>query len=56
MKVSLVLATVGRADDVGRLVQSLVGQTSTDFELIVVDQNADERLLPHLQLDRKSVV
>ena len=54
MKVSLVLATVGRADDVGRLVQSLVGQTSSDFELIIVDQNADERLRPHVQLARQA--
>ena len=54
MKISLVLATVGRADDVGRLVQSLVAQTSQAFELVVVDQNADERLLPHVQQARRA--
>lgn len=52
MKISLVLATVGRADDVGRLVQSLVAQTSQAFELIIVDQNTDDRLLPYVQKAR----
>lgn len=48
MKVTLVLATVGRTVDVGRLVQSLDRQTVKDFELIVVDQNSDDRLLPYV--------
>ena len=54
MKVSLVLATVGRVDDVGRLVQSLIAQTSSAFELIVVDQNDDDRLRPHVQTARQA--
>lgn len=54
MKISLVLATVGRVDDVGRLVQSLIAQTSPAFELIVVDQNADDCLLPHVQAARQA--
>lgn len=48
MKISLILATVGRSADVGRFVQSLVAQTDRRFELIVVDQNADDRLASHI--------
>ncbi|KAF0161822.1 MAG: hypothetical protein FD157_4097 [Rhodocyclaceae bacterium] len=48
MKISLILATVGRSADVGRFVQSLVAQTDRRFELIVVDQNTDHRLAPHI--------
>lgn len=47
--VSLILATVGRTDELGRLFDSLAAQTFTNFEVIVVDQNADDRLLPHLE-------
>lgn len=54
MAVSLVLATIQRTDDVGRLVASLIDQTSRAFELIVVDQNADDRLAPYLRLAREA--
>ena len=50
MRLSLVLATVGRVDDVGRLVASLAAQTRPPFELLVIDQNTDNRLLSHVQL------
>lgn len=46
IRVSLVLATVDRVEEPMRLVESLASQTERGFELIVVDQNPDERLGP----------
>lgn len=48
MKLSLILATVGRSDEFGHMVSSLIEQTDPGFELLVVDQNPDERLAPHV--------
>lgn len=45
-RLSLVMATLGRTDEIDRCVDSLTRQTSRDFELIVVDQNPDDRLVP----------
>jgi GT2 family glycosyltransferase len=44
----LVLATVGRTDDVARFLRALEAQSHRHFRLLVVDQNADERLAPIL--------
>ena len=44
MKVSLIVATVGQTSEFHRLLASLDAQTYKNFELIVVDQNLDDRL------------
>lgn len=46
---SLIIATLHRVDELDRLLASLDGQTFKDFEVLIVDQNDDERLLPVLQ-------
>ena len=49
---SLVLATYGRSDLIGRFIEYLSVQTCKNFELIVVDQNADDRVLPYIEQAR----
>jgi glycosyltransferase involved in cell wall biosynthesis len=46
IKFSLILATVGRSEDLARFLQHLERQTYRNFELIVVDQNQDGILDP----------
>jgi len=46
MRFSLVVATLGRDTEVGELLDSLLAQGRTDFEVIIVDQNDDDRLGP----------
>jgi glycosyltransferase involved in cell wall biosynthesis len=47
--ISLVVATVSRVDELDRLLNSLEKQSLSNFEVIVVDQNQDDRLLPILK-------
>lgn len=47
--ISLVMATLGRVKEVERFVECLSAQTDRNFELIVVDQNLDDRLVPILK-------
>ena len=58
MTFDLVVATIDRVEEVGRLLDSLEGQTHDGFRVLVVDQNADDRLAavlsahPSLNLER----
>ena len=49
MEMSLVVATVGRTVELQRFLESMRTQTRRDFEIIVVDQNDDDRLVPILE-------
>lgn len=48
-KFSLVMGTLGRTDDVRRFLASLQRQDYRHFELFIVDQNGDDRLLPMIE-------
>jgi glycosyltransferase involved in cell wall biosynthesis len=49
MHFSLIVATVNRVNELDRLLSSLERQTCQDLDVIVVDQNPDNRLRPLLQ-------
>ena len=49
MRFSLIVATLGRSSDIGALLESLLAQGRDDFEVIIVDQNADDRVAPVLE-------
>jgi glycosyltransferase involved in cell wall biosynthesis len=46
--ISLIVATINRITELDRLLTSLDGQVYRNFEVIVVDQNPDDRLAPIL--------
>lgn len=49
MRFSLIVATLNRTTELEKLFESLQNQSHRDFEVIVVDQNSDGRLLPILK-------
>ena len=51
-EMSLILATVGRTAELNRLFDTLVAQQWHDFEVVVVDQNKDDRLVPIVERAR----
>lgn len=53
MKFSLIMGTLGRRDEVGEFLASLQRQDYRDFELLVIDQNPDERLAPLIEQYRR---
>lgn len=67
MRFSLIVATLGRTTELADLLASIVDQDRGDVELIIADQNDDDRVLPllerlpghlpvrHLHLNEKNV-
>lgn len=53
MKFSLIMGTLGRRDEVGAFLASLQRQDHRDFELLIIDQNPDERLAPLIEEYRR---
>lgn len=49
MKFSLVVPTKNRTEEVGRLLEGLKHQTFQDFEIILSDQNTDDRIVALLE-------
>jgi glycosyltransferase involved in cell wall biosynthesis len=45
----LVVATIERVEELGRLLDSLEGQTHKDFRVVLVDQNEDDRVQRELE-------
>ena len=58
VRFSLIMATLGRTEEPKRFLASLQAQSHRDFDLIVVDQNPDDRLNPILApyRDRLSIL
>jgi glycosyltransferase involved in cell wall biosynthesis len=54
--ISLVVATINRVAELDRLLCSLEDQSYRDFEVIVVDQNPDNRLAPLLNRHGRLVI
>jgi glycosyltransferase involved in cell wall biosynthesis len=46
---SLIMTTLGRTSEVDRFLRSLEAQTYRRVQMIIVDQNSDERLLPVIE-------
>ena len=51
-QLSLIVATLGREAELARCLASLAAQTSRDFEVVIVDQNPDDRVAALLERER----
>ncbi|MBD2501919.1 glycosyltransferase family 2 protein [Anabaena azotica] len=56
MRFSLIMATLNRDKEISRFLAKLDNQTHQDFELIVVDQNSDNRVLEVLEPYQKHLI
>jgi GT2 family glycosyltransferase len=54
--ISLIVATIHRVDELDRLLVSLEQQTTSDFEVIVVDQNPDDRVVRLLEAHHRLAI
>jgi glycosyltransferase involved in cell wall biosynthesis len=54
--VSLIVASIDRVTELERLLSSLEAQTYRHFEVIIVDQNPDDRLVPLLSRHSRLVI
>jgi glycosyltransferase involved in cell wall biosynthesis len=54
--ISLIVATLNRVDEIERLLASLEQQAYGDFEVLIVDQNEDDRLVPILKSHPELVI
>jgi glycosyltransferase involved in cell wall biosynthesis len=48
MRFSIIIATIHRTEEILRLLKSIADQQYNDLEILIVDQNNDERLNPIL--------
>jgi len=55
IRFSLVVATLGRTDELAMFLASVRRQLRTDIEVIVVDQNQDQRLTPLVEEMQRSI-
>src|SRR5580692_5650330 len=54
--ISLVVSTIGRTTQLDTFLASLDAQTCRDFEVVIVDQNLDDRILPVLARHSKLMI
>jgi ADP-heptose:LPS heptosyltransferase/glycosyltransferase involved in cell wall biosynthesis len=54
-RVSLVVATVNRSAELTRLLDSLLNQEIKDFDILIVDQNHDNRIVPVVESYRSKL-
>lgn len=54
MKLSLIISSLGRTDCFNKLFDTLEAQTFQDFEVILVDQNEDNRLVDFLDTQNRA--